>query len=237
MLATTFAIQGCSASRSSKPSSLEQSCTSDTDCGAGEFCTEIRNIRYEESAHRFCTKPCRADSDCTTGNPYFVCGILEDGTRGCTYHCEASGIACVNGVPTACVAAGDAYCESCGCPESLTCAPGGGCVAKRALGEACHVDDNCVSDNCSPQTRTCLVAAGSPCTGSNCDICLAYRGTDWTFCSRDCSDSLVSCGTNGVCLTSDTKSRCYATCTGCPATCKVAYSDDRYQPATQYCDI
>jgi hypothetical protein len=232
-------IAGCNLeSSSAKPSALERSCTSDNDCGDGEFCTRIWPIGYEDQEISFCSKPCQTDADCATRNPYFVCGILDDNTRGCTYHCGASGIACVNGVPTACVAAGDAYCDECTCPQSLTCQSGVGCVEKQPFGGPCIYDDNCVSNNCSPTAKVCRVAGGSTCTTENCDMCLTYPGTSWSFCSRKCDYSTGQCGDSGVCLTTGTNSRCYASCSGCPASCGHTTSD--YVDGSMslsYCDI
>jgi len=240
-LACASSMITCDADTPPKPNTLAEDCATDADCADNEFCTKIESVWHQDLTSGYCTKPCKVDTDCANGSHPFVplfCGVLSDLSRGCVFRCGASGIACVDGVPTACAAVNDTYCFECGCPASLTCQWGVGCIERQPVGSACSEDDNCVSGNCSPTAKICRVAAGCPCTASNCDMCFTYPGTTWTFCSRACTYSNDDCGKGGVCLTSEKNPRCYAPCSGCPTTCAYTNSGDAAVPtAIFYCDI
>jgi len=231
---------GCSSAGNSptlKHSELGYTCLSDSQCGSSEFCTNIGDYRLGD---RFvCSKYCTADADCPVpysgANP-LQCGILADGSKGCIRECIGLGVACINGVPTACKATDDSHCDQCGCPDGLRCNTNGSvsCVPKLSEGEVCATDGDCLSDNCSPTNKTCRVAVGSPCTSDNCDRCAGNAATGWSYCSRLCGYS-SQCNA-GDCLISDVYNNgpkyCYPYCVSGCTKCFTATGS-----TMQYCEI
>ena len=192
---------GCGSNTGGTPSSQNQksmvgsTCTTANDCGPSEFCTDLgtRWVPYS-----YCSKSCSADAECA--NSYtsadWVCGIVQDGSRGCVFNnCgeQYRGVACINGVSTACKAVDDTHCDQCGCPDTQYCGAAGKCIDKVGVGQPCASSDYCQSSNCGSNSL-CRVALGSPCTNDNCDLCLGNPSTGWSGCSDYCTDTSICIG-------------------------------------------
>lgn len=208
---------GTSSSTKNQVSKLGAQCTTSVDCGPSEFCTDLgtRWVPY-----LVCSKSCSANDECysSVSSAEWVCGILEDGSRGCVFdNCGGNyyGVACLNGVDTACKAVDDTHCDQCSCPDTQYCGAGGKCIAKVGLGEPCTNDGECLSVNCGAAGH-CRVAIGSPCTTDNCDFCSTNSTTGWSACTRAC-DADPWC-TEGSCYARFTTQTpyCYMYCvSGC----------------------
>lgn len=186
-----------------------------------------------------CSKHCKTDQDCATEFGGLACGVDATGERSCVPECDGFGgdYACVEGVSTSCEIASDEYCEECGCPSTLRCEPGQGCMPKRAAGEPCSTDDDCNTDNCSSFAGVCRVPIGAACAASNCDACLAADG--WSYCSRECLGN-SQCG-SGLCLGNADTFYCRPPCSdfgdaSCPGhKCKL-FIDDVTAATAYHCD-
>ena len=196
---------------------LGASCQTTADCAPTEFCTDIGNQLSEDW---ICSKTCNSNDGCQ-GSYYFdlVCGILADGSRGCIPDCVGRGVACVNGVATACKAADETHCDQCVCSITEHCQVGVGCFPNLAVDERCTSDGECASGNCSTNAGVCRVKVGAPCTTANCDDCYT-EASGQTYCTRDCRNG-ESCGA-GFCHNYGTlpgdSHRCFVPCdTGCAA--------------------
>jgi hypothetical protein len=213
-------------------------CSGPTDCSRDESCAELvgATAPYSDMRTSVCTKPCASNGDCV-GSEEIVCGVLADGSRGCLPSCvRDSDVPCLDGVPTACAAAGPTACEKCGCAPGERCEVGVGCEPLRAIGEACEVDLDCKTANCSAYSKVCRVPVGQNCDASNCDICLS-SSSGWSYCSRPCQRD-DECSTAGRCVGyADTNNfSCRPNCksisdSSCPGTCK--YTSNT---AALYCD-
>jgi hypothetical protein len=197
----------------------------------------LTDERMPQSSLGFCTHGC--DSGCAgTQTVDGVCGVAPDGSRACFPPCEVGTTvyACdANGVPTACAQLDDSYCAVCGCPSTLRCQAGVGCVPKADVGAACETDDDCKTLSCSPYASVCRVPPGSPCTSTDCDFCVCDP-SGFSFCDAP-GCSADGCGSNGICLQDVVfgGTYCELRCTGtndpsCPGTCD--YTAD---PAMLYC--
>jgi hypothetical protein len=191
------ACTGSSSEDGAKPvNNTGQSCTSNSDCPGGFCVTVMDRTPLEQRTSSSCSMGCERDSDCTSDFAVTLqCATLPDGSKGCATACNGGfappGYVCQNGSPVACEIVGEQYCEACGCPMSLRCKPGEGCVAKSDVGGDCAFDHDCRSNNCSTFGGVCRVPLGSACDGTNCDRCLTHAG-GWSYCSRDC-DSEYDC--------------------------------------------
>ncbi|MCA9605572.1 MAG: hypothetical protein KC619_08260 [Myxococcales bacterium] len=105
-----------------------------------------------------------------------------------------AGWRCQDGVPTRCEEGPGRPCD-CGCGDDLFCdAITDTCVARRAPGEPCNVNRQCLSDNCGSIARDaaiCFVAPGEPCDGTNCGECAQLPG--------GATECLQACMGNGAC--------------------------------------
>ena len=225
-------------------------CTSDEDCVSLRrqdeaclrgFCT--RTVQSSGDEYAFCTKPCETDTDCESeyGNysDDLVCGLLEDGSRGCLLSSCADrrlGFTCIDGLPAVCTLADESHCRDCGCPSNLRCEAEVGCLPLLALGEPCSVDGDCTTSHCSEVSHVCRVPVGQPCTAENCDRCLVAG--DWSYCSRYCGLLGGDCN-NDLCLTYHGVATCSPRCSGvtdpsCPGACRSVQSLLGY--TEYYCD-
>jgi hypothetical protein len=151
-------------------SSVCASCTADTDCGSGNFCSTLATATFGSS------------STCSTGSNNDVCGAGDDcdstycGTDYCT----------TGSVGNACNAVGD--CTSGFCVGS-TCSSG-------ADGQACVAGTDCTSGFCVGSTcssgadgQACV--AGTDCTSGFCAGSVCTDGAIGTTCDTgengDCS--------------------------------------------------
>jgi len=190
-------------------------CIADSECGADGQCIKGS-----------CAKSCTTSAECNTIS---VCGIAPNGSRRCVPICTdhyipiqgdipiqgfndlSTRYACVNGVSTACLRLDDTHCVACGCGPNLVCTDTG-CAPKRAVGEACRTDLDCISDNCSSKIGTCRVPVGQPCNQTNCDLCRINADTAYQYCSRACVNSSSCRG--GVCINETCFPMCDASCPG-----------------------
>jgi hypothetical protein len=208
------------------PVPLYGSCRANSECQSG-LCLTIgpSTSSYPTQA---CSQPC--DGTCPSGG---ACGTAPDGSMKCLPSCttyENGQYVCSGGVEVPCSVAGDSHCDVCGCPSSLRCAPGQGCVDKSDVGGPCASDSDCKTDNCSSISNVCRVPVGQACTQDNCDLCRT-NGTNYSFCSRDCTSDSDCNGS--YCLGYATSGyTCMPKCTaGCPDSCQ--YTSDLSE---QYCD-
>jgi len=110
-----------------------------------------------------CTDNCASSAECvpTIDGGRRVCGgegvcidPCTDGNYG-----EAGGqpAVCIDGVFVACATADETYCGACGCDlfGGGVCIDGNRCVAPRADGEGCTVDEECQSELCYRDSSVC----------------------------------------------------------------------------------
>src|SRR5262245_43507265 len=224
-------------------------CANDGDCcPEGSSCPAVSCSHYQsprDGELSICTKPCNVDADCTSDlSTSLACGVLADGSGGClpawSVGVPLPGIACVNGVPTACNAAGAEHCASCGCPDGQRCDIGTGCVPRLPVGEGCQIDADCESNHCGEAGHVCRVPVGAQCNDQNCDLCMT-SSNGWSFCSRYCQPFMLSsCGEGATCRNlggGQSGSRlCWPKCVGmddpsCPVPCT---SFETLAGATEY---
>ena len=205
--------------------------------GVGHYCYENRDcasgLCLDPPAGGYCTARCQSDAECDSGTR---CGTLPDGSRGCLLECIPDfevqpGYACMDGVPAACKTLGQEWCSECGCPTGLRCQKGVGCLPLSEVGEACDLDSDCRTNNCSTFAHVCRTPVGQPCVSTNCDECV-HDPSGITYCSRQCtSDSQCN---SLICQTGYTIRSCVPPCIGgkdslCPGSCDFLPSIAKYE--------
>jgi hypothetical protein len=191
-------------------------CTTPTQCTSG-ICVEVYGV-YDEG---YCSMPC--DKGCLAG---YACGTGPDGAQACMRSCTmgSSYYACIDGAPVACAVVDQTHCDDCGCPESLRCESGVGCVPLSDVGGPCTGNSDCTSNNCSTYLGICRTPVWAPCTVDNCDICMTVNSTGETFCTRVC-DGPEQCN-GGPCIGSTDTYFCERPCSGCSTPCEYTYDYD-----------
>lgn len=209
----------------------EESCSSASDCEAGEICISLHDGR---GTRRACRSDCPSD-------PFHVVG-------------DTGGLACVDGVLRACSELADPgpVCDLCRCAAGLRCVvPAGSecrtastacsCVAPAPVGAPCTSNVGCLSFNCSGEpgggARHCQIPAGVECDAtSDCVHCDEPSEAGAPTCRQSCERDADCMG--GACVPRTSgEPACYVDCTvdgHCPAsqTCVVFEGDPR---GRRYC--
>jgi hypothetical protein len=197
-------------------------CDADKHCTAG-FCLDTG----------VCSRDCKTNADCSNKVKTMVCGIAPGGRHACVYPCSddapTASYVCMAGKTVACSVAGDSFCDQCGCPANKRCEVGVGCTDLSNVGGPCKRDSNCKTDHCSTYTNTCLVLAGDPCDGSNCDLCLT-KGA-YSYCSRPCQTDAICNGGKCLMRPGDSHATCHPPCGGSCSGC----SSTTDFPSVDYC--
>ncbi len=149
-------------------------------------------------------------------------------------------VACVDGAAVACEeGAPEAACGQCYlqtgpdsvdvCPDDSYCdlnrtaAEPGVCLPELAMGMPCVEHRECASANCSAQEGrdgVCQAAAGTPCTGTECDWCDPSPSGGGEICIQNCQTD-TDCASNEHCVGNRVEQRfaCRRDCdgSGCPS--------------------
>lgn len=209
-------------------SALGEACTSDDGCRSslclGGICTQ--SCAWLDT--RSCPSGfyCDADSTTSCSEGYCLRGTAGGGQLGasCSNDTDCDSLFCAEGsCSTPCVPGGAA-----GCEPGYVCKVGrlscrGACLPGRELGDACEVNDDCIS-------RTCAVRGGESFCTARCDdatpcpddfecvaagdqsVCVPERGGLDAACMSD--DDCLS----GICTTDHGASYCTRACDmPCPA--------------------
>jgi hypothetical protein len=192
LLALAFASCSSSKTDPAEPVCIEHN----TEVGRSTFCSVT------------CNGSCAGGETCAQGKDRFVCvpGCVDYSSISYPGAYEAiipGAYECKDGVTTLCEALDETHCEACGCPSTLRCEKGVGCVPLNNVGGKCETNRDCNTNNCSPYAKICRVAVGQPCTLDDCDLC--NTGTP-SYCGQSCSED-DDCQI-GHCFSS----RCYPSC-------------------------
>jgi MYXO-CTERM domain-containing protein len=206
------------------------SCTSDSECISGDYCSSAGTCLPRESggtcttgdqcSSGFCVAGTCCNSSCTGACQTCSSGTCQaqtlgqPGTPSCApYACDGNDGVC----PTSC--ASDENCAS-----TYYCS-GGACVSQVTNGMTCTANDQCQSNNCAAGSCAGSTTNGNPCTLT--DQCASGYCVGGTCCNAPCTGACNACG-SGTCDPVNAGGQGAPTCSPfvcdgtdvtCPATC------------------